>query len=179
MARRVFKIPGGTKTEGKERLMNQIIMDEHLPEGLYKLIRRLRRGGIFFQSLNRIFLGCGFGALIFHWGITLFILCFVMGLVCRLTARLHIGRRYISARKVAENPQIIYWGHDTDQQGLATDWAVTQSKTITLHLKDGSQLAIEAVRGAGITQEQLREVISWLRQKNPSIGWGNYDKPAS
>ncbi|HEY1661095.1 MAG TPA: hypothetical protein VGI03_01635 [Verrucomicrobiae bacterium] len=159
--------------------MNQAMADDHFPEGLCILIRRLRRGGVFFHSLYLVFLGCGCGALMFHWGIPWFILCFILGLICRLTVLLHVGRRYISARKVTENPGIVYWGYATDRQGCATDRAVTEANTIKLQLKDGSHLAVEAVRGAGITREQLREVIAWLRQKNPSIRWGNYDKPDS
>lgn len=148
-----------------------------LPEGFCKLIRRLRRGGIIFQSLYFIFLGCACATLIFHWGISWAITAFIMSLVCRLTVLLSVGRQYISAWKVAENPQIVYWAHSLDGQGRAIDTLVTESKNIRLHLKDGTQLAVEAVRGTGISQEQLREIISWLQQRNPSIRWGNYDKP--
>jgi hypothetical protein len=70
---------------------------------------------------------------------------------------LHVGRRYISAWKVAENPQIVYWGHSINQQGQATDLVVTESNKLKLHLKDGTQLNVEAVRGTGISQEQLRK----------------------
>jgi hypothetical protein len=65
-----------------------------------------------------------------------------------------------------------------DGQGRAIDKTVTESKNIRLHLKDGTQLAVEAVRGTGTSQEQLLEIISWLQQQNPSIRWGNYDKPS-
>jgi hypothetical protein len=148
-----------------------------LPIGLNKLIRRLRRGGIIFHSLSLLFLGCGCAALIFRWGIAWFLFAFVMSLICRLTFLLHIGRRYVSARKIVENPQIVYWGHAINGQGQAMDLVVTEARTIRLHLKDGTHLSVETVRGTGTSLEQLREVISWLRQKNPEIRWGNYDKP--
>ena len=148
-----------------------------LPEGFCKLIRRLRRGGIIFHSLFLVFLGCACGALIFHWGFSWVIAAFIMSLVCRLTVLLSVGRKYISAWKVAENPQIVYWAHSLDGQGRAIDKHVKESKNIRLHLKDGTQLEVEAVRGTGTSQEQLREIISWLRQRNPSIRWGDYDKP--
>ena len=149
-----------------------------LPEGFCKLIRRLRRGGIIFHSLSLVFLGCACAALIFHWGISWAIAAFIMSLVCRLTVLLSVGRQYISAWKVAENPHIVYWAHSLDGQGRAIDKTVTESKNIRLHLKDGTQLAVEAVRGTGTSQEQLLEIISWLQQQNPSIRWGNYDKPS-
>ena len=148
-----------------------------LPEGFRKLIRRLWRGGVIFHSSSLVFLGCACGALIFHWGISWAIAAFIMGLVCRLSVVLSVGRKYISAWKVAENPQIIYWAHSLDGQGRAIDKPVTESKNIRLHLKDGTQLEVAAVRGTGTSQEQLREIISWLRQRNPSIRWGNFDKP--
>jgi len=144
-----------------------------LPEGFCKLIRRLRRGGIVFHSLFLVFLGCGCAAVIFHWGISWVITAFNVSLVCRLTVLLSVGRKYISAWKVAENPQIVYWAHSLDGQGRAIDTPVSESKNIILHLKDGTPLEVEAVRGTGTSQEQLREIISWLRQRNPSIRWGN------
>jgi len=153
-----------------------------LPEGFCKLIRRLRRGGIIFHSLYLVFCGCAGGAifagLFFHGWIPWAIAAFIMGLVCRLTVLLSVGRKYISAWKVAENPQIVYWAHSLDGQGRAVGKPVTESKNIRLHLKDGTQLEVEAVRGTGTSQEQLREIISWLRQRNPSIRWGDYDKPS-
>jgi hypothetical protein len=158
--------------------MKRDTMEElQLPEGFCKLIRRLRRGGIIFNSLYYVFLGCACAALIFHWGISWAITAFILGLVCRLTFLLSVGRRYISAWKVAENPQIVYWAHSLDGQGRAIVEPVAESKNIRLHLKDGTQLAVEAVRGTGTSHEQLREIISWLRQCNPSIRWGDYDNP--
>ncbi len=147
-----------------------------LPEGFRKLIRRLRRGGIIFYSLSLVFLGCACASLILHWGIPWAITAFIMSMVCRLTAALSIGRRYLSAWKAAENPQIIYWVHSTDRQGRAIDTPVTESKTLRLHLKDGTQLDVETVAGTGISQADLQDIISWLSQRNSSMRWGNYDK---
>ncbi len=165
----------------KRDRMGDRMEELQLPEGFCMLIRRLRRGGIILHSFYFFFCGCAGGAFIagmgFHGWIPWAIVAFIMSLVCRLTALLPVGRKYISAWKVAENPQIVYWAHSLDGQGRAVDESVTESKNIRLHLKDGTQLAIEAVRGTGISQEQLREVISWLRQRNASIRWGNYDKP--
>ena len=159
--------------------MKQNRMEElQLPEGFRKLIRRLRRGGIIFHSLFLIFFGCTCSALIFHWGISWAIAAFIMSLVCRLTVVLSVGRKYISAWKAAENPEVIYWAHSLDGQGRAVDQPVSDSNNIRLHLKDGTQFELESVRGTGTSSEQLQEVISWLRQRNPSIRWGNYDKPS-
>ena len=148
-----------------------------LPEGFRKLIRLLRRGVIISQSLYYVFLGCAVGALIFHAGTAWAIAAFIMSFICRLNVVLHVGRRYISALKIAENPEIVYWGHSINRQGQAIDTLVVESKNIKLHLKDGRQLDVDAVTGTGISQEQLREIISWLRRHNPSIRWGDYDKP--
>ena len=148
-----------------------------LPEGFRKLLRRLRRGGMIFHSLFLVFAGCSGAALSFHWGISWAVAAFIMGLVCHLTVLLSIGQKYISAWKVAESPQIVYWAHSIDGQGRAIDTPVTESKNIRLHLKDGTELAVEAVRGTGTTQAELQDVISWLNQKNPTMRWGNYDNP--
>jgi hypothetical protein len=148
-----------------------------LPAGFRKLLKRLRRGGIIFHSIHLILIGCACASLIFHWGISWAITAFILSLVCRLTVLLSIGRKYISAWKAAENPQIVYWAHSLHGQGRATDKIVTESKNVRLHLKDGTQFEVEAVRGTGTSQEQLQEVISWFRQRNPSIRWGDYDKP--
>ena len=154
-----------------------------LPAGFRKLLKRLRRGGIFLHSFYLIFCGCAGGALlgatILHaWGFwVLAAFFFILGLVCRLTVLLSIGRKYISAWKAAENPQTVYWSHSLDGQGRTTDKIVTESKNVRFHLKDGTQFEVEAVRGTRTSQEELCEVISWFRQRNPSIRWGDYDKP--
>jgi hypothetical protein len=76
-----------------------------------------------------------------------------------------------------EDPQIVYWGHSIDGQGQFTEAPVAASNKIKLHLKNGGHLDVAAVRGTGTSQAQLREVISWLRQKNPAMRWGNYEQP--
>jgi hypothetical protein len=154
-----------------------------LPAGFRKLLKRLRRGGIIFHCLYLGFCGLAGGAFfagtILHaWGFwVLAVFLFVLSLVCRLTVLLSAGRKYISALKAAENPQIVYWAHSLDGQGRATDKIVTESRNVRFHLKDGTLFEVEAVRGTGTSQEELREVISWFRQHNPSIRWGDYDKP--
>jgi len=156
--------------------MKQDKMEElKLPEGFRKLFQRLRRGQIIFYSLSIIFLACTCAALIFHWGISWVITAFIMTLVCRLTLILSIGPRYIAACKVAENPQIVYWAHYINGRGQAVQEAVLDSKSIRLHLKDGTQFAVDAVRGTGTSPEQLQEVVSWLHQRNPEMRWGDYD----
>src|ERR1700728_1605910 len=117
--------------------------DLQLPEGFRKLIRRLRRGVIIFHSLSLFFVACFGVAIIFReisWAIT----AFLLSLACRLTFILHVGPRYISAWKVAENPQIVYWGHAAGYQGQAADLNVEESNKLNLHLKDGKQLEVEA-----------------------------------
>ena len=160
--------------------MKQNRMEElQLPERYRKLIRRLRRGGIIFFSLSLVFGACACAALVFHWGISWAISAFIMSLVCRLTLVLSVGRKYVSAWKVAENPEIVYWAHSLDGQGRAIDKPLSESKNVRLHLKDGTQLEVEAVRGTGTTQDQLREVISWLSRCSPSTRLGNYDQPCT
>ena len=160
--------------------MKQDKLEElQLPEGFRKLIRRLRRGGIIFHTLSLLFLTGACSVLIFHWGISWAITAFILCLVCRLTVLLSIGRKYISAWKVAEDPKIVYWVHSTDGQGRANDQPVSESRTVRLHLKDGTQLEVEAVTGTGISQTQLQDALSWLRHKNQALRWGDYDKPVS
>jgi hypothetical protein len=160
--------------------MKQNRMEElQLPEGLRKLLRRLRRGGIIFHSLHLVFAGCAGGALFFHGGIPWAVTAFVLSVACKLTAALHIGRRYICAWKVAENPQIVYWAHSADGHEQAIDRLVTESLSITLHLNDGTQLDVSAVRGTGTSQAELQDIVSWLMKKNPSMRWGVFNNPVS
>jgi hypothetical protein len=165
------------------RLMKANTFEEtSLPEAFRMLIQRLRRGASLFHYLYLIFAGCAGGAIfastISHGWLPWAVVAFIMSLVCRLTVLLHVGKRYISARKIAQAPQIVYWGHSINERGEFSDTAVTASNKIRLHLKDGADLSVEAVGGTGTSQAQLQEFILWLRQKNPSMRWGNYDQPA-
>jgi hypothetical protein len=157
------------------------LAEMQLPEGFCLLISRLQRGVMIFRSLYLVFAGCAgaafFAGCFYHAWIPWAVVAFIMGLACRLAVLLHVAPRYRSARKIVENPQIVYWGHSIDGRGQFTDTTVIESNKIKLHLKDGGQLAVEAVRGTGTSQKQLREVISWLHQRNPSMRWGNYDHP--
>jgi len=146
-----------------------------LPEGFRILICHLRRGVIICQFLSYVFIGCAAGTLVFHGGISWAITAFIMSLVCRLNVVLHVGRRYISAWKAAENPQIVYWVHSINpkRQGQITNISVTESKNLKLHLKDGMHLEIDS--GRGISQAHLRDIIFWLRERNPSVRCGDYD----
>ena len=162
--------------------MNQDVLEKtQLPDGFYLLIRRLQRGVVIFRTLYLLFAGSTGVALIlgllFHGWIPWALVAFMASLSCRLAVLLHVGPRYVSARKVLKNPQIVYWGHSIDGRGQFTDTTVVESPRLKLHLKNGAQLQIEVVRGTGTSQEQLREVVLWLRNHNPSIRWGDYDNP--
>jgi hypothetical protein len=146
-----------------------------VPEGFRLFIRHLRRGVIICKFLFFAFSGCAGIALMFHGGIPWSISAFIMGLACGVNILLHVGRRYISALKVAEHPEIVYWVHSINpkRQGQITDMSVTESKNLKLHLKDGMHLEIDAVHG--ISQAHLRDISFWLRERNPSMRCGYYD----
>jgi hypothetical protein len=160
--------------------MNPRQMEElQLPEGFRKSLRRLRRGGIIFQSLSLLFLvsvglAAWFDAVAGWW-----IAAGLMALICRLTVVLSIGPRYISTYKAATDPSLVYWVHGLGPGREPADASAPEPTTIRLHLKDGSQVDIETARGTGTTPEQLQEIVTWLRQRNAAIRFGKYDQPSA
>jgi hypothetical protein len=167
-----------SQRKGREIMKHENRKESNLPTGFRKLLGRLERGTLIWHAFSFIFWGTASVFIIglsfpgrIPWAVT----AFILGIVCRVTALLHVWPRYISASKVAENPQIVYWGHSTDPKGLALDGNATDSNALKLHLKDGTQLEVETARGTGVSQTQLGEIISWLRSRNPSMRWGRYD----
>ena len=128
-----------------------------LPEGFRKEIRDLRRGVFLFYSMSLIFVACSvvlfFVGLVLHVWIPLAISVFFISVGCRVIL-ISAGQRHTSAWKIAENPQIVYWGHSTYQ----TDKPLNESIHLKLHLRDGTELEMAAtgIAGIGTTKEQLQ-----------------------
>ena len=43
-------------------------------------------------------------------------------------------------------------------------------KSLTFHLKDGTQVTID-----GVSLNASEEILAWLKAENPSLRWGPYD----
>lgn len=131
------------------------------------LVRRIRRGIVIFGGLF-VVLCIASGLLASRhtaWAAAAFVAAILMGLGFR-----HVRSRDTSARKIAADPQIVYWAHPTvipasDQWCLR--YATVQS--LSLHLRDGTQF------DACLSPKEMESFTAWLRQSNPSVRFGAYD----
>jgi len=80
----------------------------------------------------------------------------------------HVRNRYIAARKVSDNPQLVYWAQPTTNAHTAVGKA-NDCKILILHLRDGTQIEV------GLPPAEMRKCIEWLTVQNPSIRLGAYD----
>ena len=85
----------------------------------------------------------------------------------------HVRARHISAWKVFENPQIVYWAHSTTRHQHLADEAIRDCRLLTLHLRDGRQFEV------GLPPAEMRNFIDWLTERNPSVQWSAFDKLGS
>jgi hypothetical protein len=74
------------------------------------------------------------------------------------------ARKIKSASCVSENPQHVYWVRATTIQ--PPNFSDT---FITLHLRDGSELEV------GLSKDQIRRLVDWLAERNPSLRVGAFD----
>jgi len=138
------------------------------PEAYHRFKRRIRRGVVFFHMLWIV-------SVVFA-GVTLVtpgrrcwaVSGLLMGILSGLAAR-QVRERYISARKVSENPQVVYWAHPTRPFVRFSSEKVEECKLLTLHLKDGTQLEVD------LPPEDMGTFIAWLKESNPFIRWGPYE----
>ena len=139
------------------------------PSEIYRLLGcRPRRGRIVFGTL---FLACsvsgGFALAIDRvaWVVAAFFAGLLVGLGFR-----HVRERDVSARSVAECPELVYWAHPATipvQDGWL--FACTHLRFLMLHLRDGRQFE------AGLPPDEMSLFISWLTEQNPTIRMGTYD----
>jgi hypothetical protein len=138
------------------------------PEAYCLFMRRVRRGAIIFKILSLVFTGVAGLALatpgLRPWAAA----AFLLGVCCLLGVR-HVGGRYISARKVSENPQIVYWAHPTRPFESLSNDAIEECKLLLLHLRHGTQLEIN------LPPAEMRNFVAWLKERNSSMRWGAYD----
>jgi hypothetical protein len=99
------------------------------------------------------------------WAVAAFEAAILVGLGFR-----HVRSRDISARKISDNPQLVYWAHPTvipaNEQWLLTNTTV---QSLSLHLRDGSQF------DACLSPKEMESFIGWLKCQNPTIRMGAYD----
>ena len=120
------------------------------------LVRRVRRGIVIFGAMSVVLcIASGFALAGRHtaWAVAAFVTAILVSLGFR-----HVKSRDISARKIATNPQIVYWAHPTvipaNEQWLLRQTTV---QSLSLHLRDGSQF------DACLSPEEMERFIGWLR----------------
>jgi hypothetical protein len=80
----------------------------------------------------------------------------------------HVRKGKFLAWSVSEKPQIVYWAqHNAVTERFSPD--VIDFKSVTLHLRTGQQLEVH------LGTAEMRDFITWLLDRNPSIRLGQYD----
>ena len=132
------------------------------------LVRRIRRGVIIFGTLSVVLcVSSGVALANKHtvWAAAAFAWAILAGGGFR-----HVRNRDLSARKISDNPQIVYWAHPTvipANQRWLLRYATWQS--LSLHLRDGSQF------DACLSPKEMESFVIWLKCQNPSFRMGDYD----
>ena len=141
-----------------------------LPEGYRLFLRRGPRGMIIFGTLRLVSFLVVVVALPMHF-YPAWVVAGIFAYGLFTVGSHHVRNWYVSARKVSENPQLVYWAHPTTvRQHLSSD-SIQNCRLLTLHLRDGTQFEV----GAQMSQKEMRSFIAWLSESNPSIRWGFYD----
>jgi len=130
--------------------------------------RRIRRGIVFFHILWFVSVAFGGVMLVTPGRRCWAVVGLLMGILSGLAGR-HVRERYISVRKVSENPQIVYWAHPSRPFERLSNEKIEECKQLILHLKDGTQVEVD------LPPAEMGEFIAWLKENNPSIRWGPYD----
>lgn len=140
------------------------------PEVYRMLSRRIRRGIVIFGALAIglcVLSGVALANRERAWGASAFSAALLFHLGFQ-----HVRSRDIAARKISEQPQLVYWAHATvipsRQQQLL---ALTNVQSLTLHLRDGTQF------DACLAPDEMMKFTSWLTERNPSMRKGTYDSP--
>ena len=141
-------------------------------EVYYLLVRRIRRGLVIFTILwfASVIVTCILALIVpggRPWAVTAFLASIYIYL-----GRDHVGKRHISALRVSEYPQVVYWAHPTSGHQAFSNDAMHDCTLIMLHLRDGTEFEVR------LPPEQMRAFIAWLVERNPSVRLGAYDETA-
>lgn len=132
------------------------------------LAGKIRRRGIAFRILWIVSAGCSGAALLVQsrwpWAITAILVCFLF-----ILAWANMRKKYLSAWKVSENPQLVYWAHSHALPPRLARYGMKDYKVLTIHLRDGQQCEFN------LPSDDVRKFNDWLSKQNPSVRWGAYD----
>lgn len=96
-------------------------------------------------------------------------LSFLLGVIS-LMAWYDARDRFVMSVLIVEDPMIVYWAHASGEHGPVLEASVENCTTLRLHLRIGRQLDVE------LPVAKMRELNAWLREKNPHIRWGHYER---
>jgi hypothetical protein len=138
------------------------------PSGYLSFMRRVRRGAILFQVLWLAASGLSGWALVSP-GRRYLAIPGLSAAVLFVLAGTLVRRRYSSALKVAQNPQLVYWAHPIDRTGHIASNSLDDCRDLSLHLRDGRQFEVD------LPSQDMRSFVAWLKEQNPSVRLGSYD----
>jgi len=136
---------------------------------VYRLLtRQIRRGLIVFPTLGLV--SCAFGGVVLNTAtLRPWALAALLAGINLFLGWNHVRKRAVAARKVSQNPRIVYWSHPNTRIRPLSYEAIEECTLITVHLRDATQLEV------GLPPAQMRSFVAWLKEQNPTIRWGVYD----
>jgi hypothetical protein len=96
-------------------------------------------------------------------------LSFLLGVIS-LMAWYNARDRLVMSVLIVEDPMMVYWAHASGEHGPDLEASVENCTTLRLHLRIGRQLDVE------LPVSKMRELNAWLRERNPQIRWGHYER---
>jgi hypothetical protein len=138
------------------------------PSDVFRLLtRQMPKRVIVFQLLQLAFMACSIMALFYwrslSWAIAAFLTSFFFTMAWVLTRQ-----KCMAARKISQNPQIVYWAHSRELPRRVARYGMKDYKDLTLHLRDGQQCEFR------LPKNVILNVTAWLTEQNPSVRWDNY-----
>ena len=136
---------------------------------VYRLLaRRIRRGLIIFPTLLLVTIVSSGVATVVTGGRPWAFVGLLPGFLFYFGWK-HVFNRNVTARRVSEYPQLVYWAHPTVPFQIVSGDAIHDCTLLLLHLRDGREFEV------GLPTAQMRAFIAWLVERNPSVRLGPYD----
>jgi hypothetical protein len=143
------------------------------PEVFRLLTHQMPNRVIIFKLLQIAFFVCSVVALFWGKSIPWAIAAFMASFLCTMGWVL-MRQKCIIAWAFCKNPQLVYWAHPTQpKNNRVSEEAITDCKLLTLHLRDGTHFQ------ARLSAQEMRNFVTWLKERNSSMRWGAYDAAGS
>src|SRR3990172_5107491 len=144
----------------------------------YRMLIPSLRGAVIISSiLWYVSIACGGVALFVPGGRPWAVIAFIAGVMFYLWSA-NLRKMNEAAYMISENPEVVYWAHPMGQHQPLSDDSIDdytcpnpmlRRTFLRLHLRDGTQFEF------GLPPAEMRRLVTWLRERNPSVRLGAYD----